>query len=307
MTAALSLRGLVKRYGSRTALAGLDLEVPKGAISGLVGPNGAGKTTAFAVVAGLVRADAGAIDVLGDGPFDPVRHRGRLTLLPQDAALPSHLTVRQVLLHLARLQGMTRGEAALEADRRIDEVELRERGGSRIRTLSHGMRRRVQVAQALLGDPALVMLDEPTNGLDPHLVARMRDVFGAQRGRRTLVISSHVLSELEAVCDHVAFIEAGRAAAAGPIEQFTHAHARVRVTLEAEPPLDGIRARHPDVSFEADGYDLVCTAPDGLDVPALNALVLASLLELGVRIHSVSPGESLEEAYLRSRRPEGHR
>ncbi len=301
MKAALALRGVKKRYGRQEALRGLDLEIPKGVICGLVGPNGAGKTTAFGVVGGLVRADEGAVDILGAGPFDARAHRGLLGLLPQDSALPPHLTVRQSLFHYGRLQGMTTADARKEADGRIDDVDLRDRADSRIATLSHGMRRRVQVAQALLGSPALVLLDEPTNGLDPHLVARMRELLAKQRGRRTLVVSSHVLSELEMICDHVAFMERGVAVAAGAIETFTHARARVRVALDESPPLDVLASALPDVQFEIVGTDLVCTAPVGWDAPRLNGAVLPVLLREGAAIRAVVSGETLEEAYLRNR------
>jgi ABC-type multidrug transport system ATPase subunit len=299
--AALALRGVKKRYGRQEALRGLDLEIPKGVICGLVGPNGAGKTTAFGVVGGLVRADEGEIDILGTGPFDARVHRGLLGLLPQDSSLPPHLTVRQVLFHYGRLQGMSAADARREADARVDDVDLRDRADSRIATLSHGMRRRVQVAQALLGSPALVLLDEPTNGLDPHLVARMRELLAVQRGRRTLVVSSHVLSELEAICDHVAFIERGVAVAAGPIETFTHARARVRVALDAAPPIDALSKALPDIQFETIGNDLVCTGPPGWDAPRLNATILPVLLREGASIHAVASGDTLEDAYLRSR------
>ncbi len=301
MKAALALRGVTKRYGRQDALRGLDLDVPKGVICGLIGPNGAGKTTAFGVVGGLVRADEGSIDILGMGPFDARVHRGLLGLLPQDSSLPPHLSVRQALVHYGRLQGMSAAEARREADARIEDVDLRDRATSRIAALSHGMRRRVQVAQALLGSPALVLLDEPTNGLDPHLVARMRELLAAQRGRRTLVISSHVLSELEAICDHVAFIERGRAVGAGTIETFTQARARVRVALDSPPPLEALGRSLPEVQIELVERELVCTAPVGWDAPRLNAAVLPVLLQEGARIRAVVSGETLEEAYLRSR------
>jgi ABC-2 type transport system ATP-binding protein len=298
---ALALRGVRKRYGRQEALRGLDLDVPKGVICGLIGPNGAGKTTAFGVVGGLVRADEGAVDILGMGPFDAHLHRGLLGLLPQDSSLPPHLSVRQALFHYARLQGMTSEEARKEAEARIDDVDLGDRADSRIATLSHGMRRRVQVAQALLGSPALVLLDEPTNGLDPHLVARMRDLLAAQRGKRTLLISSHVLSELEAICDHVAFVERGRAVAAGAIESFTQSLARVRIAIDGAIPTEALARELPDVQIEVAGSELVCTAPAGWDAPRLNATVLPVLLRDGVRVRAVASGETLEEAYLRSR------
>src|SRR5690606_33106172 len=159
--------------------------------------------------------DAGEIDLLGRGPLSPQQHPGSLTMLPQDCELSPHVTLRQLLTHYARLQGATAAEAALDVTARLDEVAPRHRAGARIKTLSHGMRRRVAIAQALLGQPELVLLDEPTSGLDPELVVRMRDVFASHRRKRTLVVSSHNLLELEALCDHVVFIERGRCTRTG--------------------------------------------------------------------------------------------
>ena len=231
---ALRLKGVIKRYGKTRALDGLTLDVPSGALMGLVGPNGAGKTTTFGVVSGAVRADAGQVDVLGQGAFDPVRHAGRLTVLPQDCALNPSSSARQILSFHARLQGLTLQAATREADRVLDLVHLADRSGARVGQLSHGMKRRLAVAQALLGDPELVLLDEPTGGLDPHLVVAMREILSAQRGLRTVVVSSHILADLEATCDHVAFMEDGRCTRSGPVAEVTRRGALVRVQL-AEP------------------------------------------------------------------------
>ncbi|MCZ7680697.1 MAG: ATP-binding cassette domain-containing protein [Sandaracinaceae bacterium] len=135
---ALRLSRVHKRYGRTVALDGIDLDVPRGALLGLVGPNGAGKTTLFGVVGGMVRADAGAVDVLGEGPFDPERHAGRVTLVPQDCELNPHSSARQLLTFYARLQGAGKRQAERDADRVLELVRLSDRAGSRVRQLSHG-------------------------------------------------------------------------------------------------------------------------------------------------------------------------
>lgn len=300
---ALRLAGVRKRYGRVQALDGLDLEVPAGALCGLVGPNGAGKTTAFGVVGGYVRPDDGAVEVLGEGPLDPGQHAGRVTLLPQDCELNPFTTVRETLRYYARLQGQGRARAAREADRVLEAVDLVDRAGSRVRQLSHGMRRRVQVAQAFLGRPELVLLDEPMGGLDPHLVVRMRDFFREQRGRCTLVISSHVLHELEAICDHVIFMEAGRTVRQGPLDEITGRGQVVRVRLEvaAEPTRAALAARLPELHISADGAELVVQAPGGWSVPDLNRRVLELLFELDAPVLSVARGRSLEETWMAGR------
>ena len=301
--AALSLRGVHKAYGRVKALDGLDLDVPRGATLGLVGPNGAGKTTTFGVVGGLVRPDAGDIDILGLGAFDPVRHAGRVLLLPQDSELNPHTPVRTLLVNLARLQGLTRGEAARTADGVLDEVELSDRGGSRVGQLSHGMRRRVAVAQALLGRPELVLLDEPTSGLDPALVVRMREVVRRRQGTVSMIISSHVLSELEAVCDHVAFLQDGRCTRQGPMDAVTGRDEAVRYVLGA--PLDPAELAVLLDALETtlDGSVLEVTVPRGETAADLNRRVLPLLLGARLDILEVVRGGGLEAAWMRGQVP----
>ncbi len=300
---ALQLEDVRKAYGTHVALAGLDLVAPRGAITGLIGPNGAGKTTCFGIVGGLLEADAGRVDVLGHGRFDPERQAGALGLLPQDAELPGHARVESLLRYLAELQGFSRAGARAEATRVLDVLALRDRASSQIRELSHGMRRRVAVAQALLGDPELVVLDEPTSGLDPHLVAAMRDVLRAQRDRgRSLLVSSHVLSDLEAICDHVVFIEAGRAIKSGPLGVVTGRARRVRISLAAPVSLPDLQAQLPGVRVELRGDRELEIEGEGDDVAGLNRRVLRELLALEAQVLEVRLGHSLEEAYLDERR-----
>ncbi len=298
MSAALALREVRKSYGRVTALDGLSLEIPRGVICGLVGPNGAGKTTTFGVVGGLIQSDGGEVQILGEGPFDPRRHVGRVTLLPQDCELNPHTPVRELLRFYGRLQGLGAAQSAREADRVLELVALEDRAAARVRQLSHGMRRRVAVAQALLGDPALVLLDEPTSGLDPDLVARMRSIIASQRGQRTLVISSHLLAELEAVCDHVIFLEAGRCVASGSLAEVTGRRTTVRVLLEEPAPLDALRALLPGVELRAGDRTITLVVPAGETPSAFNRRALSALLEVGAEILELRRGRSLEATWL---------
>jgi ABC-type multidrug transport system ATPase subunit len=305
--AALRLSGVRKAYGKRVALDGLDLVAPRAAITGLVGPNGAGKTTCFGIVGGLLAADGGQVDVLGRGPFDPALHAGRLGLLPQDAELPGHARVDIMLSYFARLQGLTRAAAEREVARVLALMSLTERAHSRVRELSHGMRRRVAVAQALLGSPELVLLDEPTSGLDPHLVVAVRDVLRTERARGiSLVVSSHVLSDLEAICDHVVFIEAGRAIKSGSLALVTGRSRVVRFSLAAQVEQTALAARLPDLALSLDGALLELEVPEGGDVAELNRRVLRALLEIGASVLEIRLGHSLEEAYLDERERSEH-
>jgi ABC-type multidrug transport system ATPase subunit len=303
VNAALRFRGVVKRYGRRTALDGLELSVPRGALCGLVGSNGAGKTTAFFLAAGFLRAQAGTIDVLGQGPFDPGRHAGRFAILPQDSDIPPTALPREWLVHLGRLQGLGTAEAGGEADRALAGVHLADRAATAVRTLSHGMKRRLLIAQSFLGAPELVLLDEPLDGLDPREAARVRDALAARRGRQTIVVSSHNLHELERLCDEVIFIEKGRRAGGGPMADVTRSRRVLRFRLgRGEIPWTALREGLPAAHFErADGGPLVCRLPDeDPPVAAANRIVLGALLSAGVEILSVEQGEGLADAYLQT-------
>jgi ABC-2 type transport system ATP-binding protein len=298
---ALRMRGVVKRFGARIALDALDLEVPAGSIFGLVGSNGAGKTTAFSLAAGFLRCDGGEVDILGQGPFVPDRHAGRMTILPQDALLPPHATAFDLLLYYGRLQGLEEGAARESAGTVLDWMHLRDRASSPCRTLSHGMRRRLTVAQAFLGSPELVLLDEPLSGLDPVEMMSLRGLIRERRGRQTIVLSSHDLHAVEQVCDHVAFVEKGRNVRQDSLEAVTDRNKVLVYMLEPGPlPLDVLRARFPEASFDGGSRPgaLVCRYPDCSGAAEVNAAILPILLEARVRILGIEQGTALEQAYL---------
>lgn len=304
MKTALEWRGVAKRFGRNRALDGLDLSVPAGSITGLVGSNGAGKTTAMAIAGGMTTPDAGAAILFGEGPFDPDRHAGRFSLLPQDSELPREGRSRELLAFYARLQGLDARTALAEADRMLEQVHLTDRARSPARTLSHGMRKRIMIAQCFLGAPEVVLLDEPLSGLDPREVAAMRDFIVAQRRRRTIVISSHNLHEIELLCDHVAFVEKGRTVRSGPIDSITGSRGVLVYTLGtgALPPEDALGAAVPGASFVFDAEEgtLTCRFDADRSTPdAVNAIVLRALLDASVPILGVARGTRLESEYLR--------
>lgn len=300
MTNALEFRGVTKSYGRQPALAGLDLQVPCGSIFGLVGSNGAGKTTAMAVALGLLSANSGAINLLGDGPFRPDRHAGRVSLLPQDSRFPPHARVEELLWFYGRLQGRTPAECRHDCDALLDWVHLTDRRRSPVRTLSHGMNRRLAIAQAFLGTPELVLLDEPLNGLDPREAARVRDLIRERRGRQAIVVSSHNLSDIEALCDHVAFIEKGRLVRQDTLDQITRRNYRLTYRLgSGTVPVAKLAAALPEVVWEQKDCDLTATFPATYTPEQLNAVVLRVLLEEGVGILEIQRGTGLEREYLR--------
>jgi ABC-2 type transport system ATP-binding protein len=209
--------GLSKRYGRRLAVDGLSIEVPTGVVAGFIGPNGAGKTTTMAMLLGLVRPTDGTAVVLGAGIEDPASYLGRVGALIESPAFWPGLSGVENLRALATLG---RHDAS-----RIPEVlalvGLEARGSDRFGQYSFGMKQRLGIAAALLGDPALLVLDEPTNGLDPAGINEMRQfIRSVGDGDRTVLVSSHILSELEQVCDWLIVIDRGSLVYQGPTQGF---------------------------------------------------------------------------------------
>ena len=212
----LAVRDLHKRYGSQEALAGVDLEVGAGQLVGLLGPNGAGKSTLTKIACGLVRPSGGAVEVLGKPAGSP-QARAALGYLAELFRFPGWCTAEELLRFHQRLAGSTGGEA--ERHELLELVGLGEAAEKRIEAMSKGMQQRLGVAQALVGSPRLLLLDEPTSALDPVGRRIVRGLLEELRRRGVAVLlNSHLLSEVELVCDHVAIIAGGRLVKAGTPE-----------------------------------------------------------------------------------------
>lgn len=217
MTALIECQRLSKSFGSTVALDSLDLTVNAGAPVALVGPNGAGKTTLLSLLCGFIHPSSGSVQVLGHQPGSR-RLIGRISALPQDAEFDPNFSVGKQLQFLARLQGMSASEARTETERVLDLVQMRDSINSKAGALSHGMRKRVALAQSLLGKPELVMLDEPTAGIDPPNVKIIRDLVRSLSTEITFFISSHNLDELEKLCESVVYLNSGKLAQTSSID-----------------------------------------------------------------------------------------
>lgn len=301
-TALATCRGLVKRYGRVRALDGLDLTLVAGAPIALVGPNGAGKTTLMSVLAGFSRPSGGAVDVLGARPGSAAL-AGRLAALPQDALFDPALSIGHQLRVLAQLQGFDRRAARGEVDRVLAAVGLDDVAARRPTALSHGMRKRVALAQALLGKPALVLLDEPTAGIDPENARAIRELIAARE--TTYLVSSHNLDELERLCGSVIQLEHGRLVR----HERLGAGGSTAPSAAAAPDGDELTLRLNDVPADAFAaaavaLDIVRSArqlPDGDwrlevdDATRAAADLLALLAAHGWAWRHVGRGRSLEE------------
>ena len=229
---AIETHGLSKNFGRRTAVDDLTMSVPAGSIAGFIGPNGAGKTTTLRLFLGLVRPDAGSASVLGSPLTDPDRYLPRLGALVEAPAFYPSLSGRTNLEVLARLGGHPRSRVGEV----LETVELSERAGDRVGTYSLGMKQRLGVAMALLPDPDLLLLDEPANGLDPVGIIGVRDLLGRLREQgKTILLSSHLLGELEHVADWLVMLHEGRAVFCGPARDLLAQ--RVELVVEAEDAL----------------------------------------------------------------------
>jgi Cu-processing system ATP-binding protein len=294
--AVVSAEGLTKSYGTHRAVDGIDLQLPAGATLALIGHNGAGKTTLMKLLLGLVRPGAGGLRVLGREPHSAgLEHRRQIGFLPENVAFHDELTGTQTLRFYARLKRA----APAETPALLARVGLAFAAERRVKTYSKGMRQRLGLAQALLGTPRLMLLDEPTTGLDPASRGEFFRILRELSARGvSVIISSHILTELEAKTDLIAIMSRGRLAAFGPLAELRRrANLPVKFTLStpagAAPVLERLGDLATDASTAADGrsVEIACRIEDKM-------AVLARLAALGAIVADVDisrPG--LDEVY----------
>ncbi|MGW1343138.1 ABC transporter ATP-binding protein [Kribbella sp. NPDC002412] len=298
MTAAISTDRLVKTFGRTRALDGLDLTVRTGEVHGFLGPNGAGKTTTIRILLGLTRASSGTARLLDGDPWsDATELHRRLAYVPGDVTLWPTLSGGEAIDLLGRMRGGVDQKRKAELLERFD-LDPRKKA----RTYSKGNRQKVALVAAFASDVELLLLDEPTSGLDPLMEEVFREVVQevSDRDGRTVLLSSHILSEVEALCDRVTIIRAGRAVESGTLSELRHL-TRTSIQAELVGPMDGLaqltgvhdlRLEDGQVRFD-------------VDTDEINP-VLKRLTEIGVR-SLVSQPPTLEELFLRLYEPEGSR
>jgi ABC-2 type transport system ATP-binding protein len=276
MTEVITASGLVKTYGRLRALDGLDLVVPQGTILGLLGPNGAGKTTAVRILTTLLKPDAGSATVAGlDVINQPGKVRAKLGLSGQYAAVDEYLTGYENLQMVGRLYGLSRADARQRARELLDQFSLAEAADRPVKTYSGGMRRRLDLAGALVARPPVLFLDEPTTGLDPRSRNDMWDVIlDLVRGGSTLLLTTQYLEEADRLADNILVIDHGKAIAQGTAAQLKEqaGGARIEITLTEAADLAGaveILQRFADGPIEADQRSRRLVAPISGGSPTL--------------------------------------
>ncbi len=302
----LSVREVKKSFGQVQALKGVSFDVPKRSIFGLLGPNGAGKTTLFSIAADFLKAEAGSVQVLGIDATRPSLLQGRFSILPQDALFQRNVPILDQLAFFRQLDGIGKTEAEKEAKRTLQRVGLGEYVKRRVHALSHGMIKRLGLAQAFLGEPEVILLDEPTSGLDPQNARMIRDLVREMQSRATIMLSSHNLAEIQELCDHVAILDEGRLVTAGSVREITRAGKTL--DLELSRPVTGEESKRlVDLVGVGTLQDLgpsryrilMDLAQDGADENAVVSGLLRALLEMGITPRGLQEGNTLEDVFLK--------
>ena len=289
MAAAVTIAKLIKSFGATRALDGLDLEVETGEVHGFLGLNGAGKSTTIRVLLGLLRADSGSARLLGGDPWrDVARLHRRLAYVPGDVTLWPNLTGGEVIDLLGRLRG------GLDAQRRASLLQRFELDPTKkARAYSKGNRQKVALVAALASDVELLLLDEPTAGLDPLMEALFRECIVEERGNgRTVLLSSHILAEVEALCDRVSIIREGRTVETGSLAELRHLR-RTSISADMARAPDGLATTPGVHDLRVDGTRVRCE----VDTGSLNN-VLLKLTSIGVNSLTSQP-PTLEDLFLR--------
>jgi ABC-type multidrug transport system ATPase subunit len=293
---ALQTEALTKRFGARTAVDRLTMRVERGDIYGFLGPNGAGKSTTLRMLLGLVRPTSGVIKFpVRASSWEYLRARSRVGAIIETPAFYENFSGRRNLQLLASLSGgaqMKRVEEALEI------VDLRDRARDPVKVYSYGMRQRLGIAQALLPMPEVIILDEPTNGLDPQgmqetrrLIRRLQDEF-----RLTVLLSSHLLTEIEQLCNRVGIIHEGHLLYEGGPEALVAPITRYKVRVDDLSGAFELLSRETDVIVSRNGASFLRIDANAESIPAVNALLVTH----GIKVYELSPAqESLEDAFLR--------
>ena len=286
VTALLEAKALTKHYGNTIALTAVDFEVPEG-ITGLLGPNGAGKSTAIKLFLGLLKPTAGSAEVMGEKPYESVDIRSRLGYMPEHDCLPTSITASEFLTHMAQVSGIPPALARTRAADILRHVGLEEERYRPIGQYSTGMKQRVKLAQSLAHDPIIVLLDEPTAGLDPggredmlRLIRRTGREFGI-----SIVLSSHLMGDVESTCDRIIVLDGGQVTEQGPVSRFTQETETILIDVDdnREELVTALALR--GITATTDGISLSVK----LENEAQYDQIRDALVETGARLRRMAP------------------
>ena len=302
----IEVKGLVKRYGSHTAVENLSFTVETGQVYGFLGPNGAGKSTTMNMITGYISATDGQVLIDGHDIFDdPIAAKRCIGYLPEIPPLYPDFSVREYLKFVCELKGVKKSAVKAETQRVIDKADIADVADRLIKTLSKGYRQRVGLAQALVGDPEIIILDEPSIGLDPKQIIQMRELIRSLGREHTVILSSHILSEVSEVCDHILIIKKGKLVGNGtPQELAAMMQTGATLSIQARGDLERAKAALEgiggDVSVTENAaeqaLDIVIETKDGGDLREQASVALSGA---GCVILSMNLTQaSLEDVFL---------
>lgn len=298
----LSVSNIVKSYGDLKAVKGVSFSVNEGEIYGLLGPNGAGKTTSISVISGLLKANSGTVEVDGRAFWkDPVRAKGLMGVVPQEIALYEELSGRENLLFWGRLAGLTKQAARQKADELLDALSLDSRGGDLVKTYSGGMKRRINMGCALMHSPRLLLLDEPTVGIDPQARSNILDFVEKLAAEGTAVLyTTHYLEEAERFCNRIGIIDHGELLAEGTLDELQKLAGGKQLYI-IEGDLAGVTDKLPPEFYQQ--FKIIQSKVTQLTVASLKernpADCLRDLLNLPISFGNISlKNPTLNEVFL---------
>ncbi len=287
---ALKTINITKSYGKKKVLQGLNMNIPKLGIYGFLGINGAGKTTTFGILSGFIKKDKG--DFKADGT---------VSVLPQDAKFYSGRSISSQLKLFGLLSGVKKKDIKKEVERILEMVDLTSQVKKTPDQLSHGMIKRLAIAQSLIGNPDIILLDEPLAGLDPQNVYEMKKVIKNAKKKSTIVLSSHILADIEEICDTIGIIEKGKIQFEGSIEEITKAEATINYIISKNIDLtifDYLKNQY-EIKFDSDKKKLkINYNSTEVNIEKVNSEIINILLKKGVGIIEIKKGDSLEKGFL---------
>ncbi len=275
----IEVKNLTKKYGNHIAVDNLSFKVEPGRIYGFLGPNGAGKSTTMNIITGYLAATDGTVTIDGKNiQTEPELAKSKVGYLPELPPLYADMTVKEYLDFVAELKNVTKAERASQVEKVMEETHITDMSGRLIRNLSKGYKQRVGMAQAILGDPDVLIFDEPSVGLDPKQIIEVRDLIRKLGEKHTVILSSHILSEVSAVCDHVMIISKGKLVADGSPEELQN---MMGGKAEIEITVLGDASKAADVLKKTDGVDEVIA--DGRDDKGNGKLRVVSAVDVDAR------------------------
>lgn len=296
---AITTRQLSKQYGAQFAVQNLDVEIKKNITTGLIGPNGAGKTTLMSLICGFIKPSDGTVNVLGQEP-NAADLKSRVSILPQDAHFLKSLSVKVQLTMLAELQGFAKQAARKEALRVLDLVDLIEAQNKLPEQMSHGMLKRCAIAQALMGEPELILLDEPTAGLDPSTTDNIKAVIKNLQNKATIMISSHNLSVIEDLCQEVVILDQGALHAHREIDQIVVKQQALTIKLTDHPSAEQVTQLKntqwvTDIKVGKPGSCVMVVYYDPQQTDGIEISLLQVLKDMNMGYREFTKGERLQE------------